>query len=406
MPRRAPAALALLGLAGTACLGGLDDAASAAGGHTQRPVSSVAVLASDNATFRVAANVAGATPRRTARLVTHDNRSVAGAIAADGEHGLLCADSNRIYPVRALRTKARLGQPIDASRFSGEGGKTFTFFCDGLSAHGGFALAAGDSQGVVQLVLRKGSWKVDRRVRTPGTNEAGRRHRPGWIRFAGPATSSTYRSVSVAPQVSRNAGRLAVSLDRADGTLAVVQDVGTPKAHYVGSLTTPRLVNHAAAYGTAGVAWQPAAGNRAIVATAHGFAVLDLGHPGHPRLLRSVTVGSGVSPRSLSVSADGNHLAVAAGNRVYGYGHVRDAVGHGRRFRLQTSFRLGRGRGELVTDVAYTPTDSLAVLHGVSGGAWSLTLVGRVPRGHHHVNHSMPTTRPGAAGSLTVWPPA
>jgi hypothetical protein len=374
------------------------------GSRAARQASSVALVGSANATFRVAKGVTGAKPRRTARLALHANRSVASSIAADGNTALACTDSTAVTPLHSLRTKAKADKPLNAARFSSEGGKGFIFFCEGVSLRGSFALVAGDSLGVAQLLRRHGTWKVDARVRSPGVNESGHAHRPGWIRFRKSGTSTRYTSVSVAPRPLRGGGYLAVAVNRQDGTVAVVKGAGTPQARQVGLLTSPRLADAAAEFGTGGVAWQPGAGNRALIATNEGFAVLDLRHPARPRLERATRVGSGAAPRSLTVSPDGDHLAVVAGRRVFGYRHLHAAVAKGRKPRLQTSFRLGGKGRDAPTDVAYTANGNLVVVHGDDRNGWSVTVVQRVTRGHHAVRGSMPTTRPAASGSLSVWP--
>jgi hypothetical protein len=188
----------------------------------------VALFGSDNATFRVAKGVAGAKPVRTARLASHDNRSVGSAISADGTSALACADSTSVYPVRGLRTRPKLGKPLNAARFSNEGGKGNVFFCDGVAQRRSFALVAGDSQGVAQLVRQHGSWKIDTRVHSPGVNEAGHRHQPGWVRFRKSGTSRRYTAVSIAPRPLHGGGFLAVAVDREHGTVAVVRGAGTP----------------------------------------------------------------------------------------------------------------------------------------------------------------------------------
>jgi hypothetical protein len=69
---------------------------------------------------------------------------------------------------------------------------------------------------------------------------------------------------------------------------------------------------------------------------------------------------------------------------------------------------MGDLDSERVSDVAYTDTDTLVVLHGddLVATDWSLTLVKKVPRGRHVVRGSTATTRPDVSGSLSVWPGA
>jgi hypothetical protein len=144
-----------------------------------------------------------------------------------------------------------------------------------------------------------------------------------------------------------------------------------------------------------------------VISTGSGFAVLDLRKPAVPALKVATTVAGGaVAPASITVSSDGDHLAVAVGSRVFGYANVLGAVKRGEAFRKQVSFRLGTESGELVDDVGYTLKDRLAVLHGKAGSTtgWGLTVVSRVPAGHHTVGASFRTTAPVTAGTLSVWP--
>jgi hypothetical protein len=409
MPRRTPAIVAAGALAALSALtaSGTGPAQASRGADPARhakPAASLALLASSNATFRVAKGVGGNKPHRIATLTTKNFRSVATGIDAHGNGGLVCADSNRIYPVRDLRTKPKRGRSIDVSAFTSEGGASFGFFCDGVSLHGSFALATGDSLGVLQLVRKHHSWKVDRRVHSAGLNEAGHPHKPGWIRFPGSLPAQEFDNVSIAPRPLKGGKYLAVAFDRPRGTLVVLKGVGTPHPRVVGSLSGPLLAGDKNSYGNGGVAWQPGAHDRALITTSVGFAVLDLRRPGRPLLRGSTRVGSGDGPVSITISADGNHVAVADDNAVYGYGRVRAAVAHGKRFKRQTRFRTGVAQDEEVRDVAYTADDDLIVLHGVPAKSWALTVVKKVTHGHHAVKGSMHTTEPDSAGSLSVWP--
>jgi hypothetical protein len=275
--------------------------------------------------------------------------------------------------------------------------------------HGTFALAGGGSQGLLQLVRTQGSWKIDQRVRSRGRNDAGNRHAHGWIDIRDSLTkSTTFTGVAIAPQ-ARNGQFLAVTVDRIKGTLVVLTGVGTSKPRAVGVLGSAALKHAAGGYGTGGVAFLPSSRDRALIATRTGFAVLDLHHPDAPQLRVKTRVGDGsVTPAGLTVSSDGDHVAVAAGAKIYSYRHVLAAVRQHKPFKRQTSFRLGDLGSERVSDVAYTDTDTLVVLHGddLVATDWSLTLVKKVPRGRDEVRGSSTTTRPDVSGSLSVWPGA
>jgi hypothetical protein len=276
--------------------------------------------------------------------------------------------------------------------------------------HGTFALAGGESQGLLQLVRKQGTWKIDQRVRSRGRNDAGQRHARGWIDIRDSLTrSTTFTGVAIAPKAQRNGQFLAVTVDRTKGTLVVLTGVGTSKPRAVGILGSAVLKYPSGGYGTGGVAFLPSSRDRALIATRTGFAVLDLHHPGAPKLRVKTRVGDGsVAPADLTVSSDGDHVAVAAGANIYAYRHALAAVKQRKPFKRQTTFRLSDLASERVSDVAYSDTDTLVVLHGddLVATDWSLTLVKKVPRGRHVVRGSTATTRPDVSGSLSVWPGA
>jgi hypothetical protein len=141
---------------------------------------------------------------------------------------------------------------------------------------------------------------------------------------------------------------------------------------------------------------------------APGFAVLGLNNPAHPRLKNKKTVSgaTGVSqPNSITISKDGDHVAVAVGNTVYAYKNVRAAITKGKPFKLQTSFHVSPDADDVITDVAYTSNDNLLVLHGngVTNTGWALTVVRKVPAGHHAIQGSTSTTPPEDRGTLSVY---
>jgi hypothetical protein len=141
-----------------------------------------------------------------------------------------------------------------------------------------------------------------------------------------------------------------------------------------------------------------------VIATTTGFALLDLSKPASPHLRLATAVGS--KPTGIAVSSNGDHVAVAAGSKIYGYSGLLAAMKHRGTFHRQTAFELSSSANQLVDDLAYTTGDVLVALHGSSttSTGWQLTLVGRVPAGHHQIKGSLTTTRPRKAGSLSVWP--
>ena len=147
-----------------------------------RPASSIAVFGSDNGVFHVVRAVNGTKAKKSAVLDTGPTAVATSINPVGGRDGLLCNTDDQIFAAKRLRTSPHmLGNTIDASRFTGEGGENYNMFCYSNAVHGGFGLATADSQGLVQLIRKKGHWKIDKRVKFPGLNNAGNPHRPGWI---------------------------------------------------------------------------------------------------------------------------------------------------------------------------------------------------------------------------------
>ena len=365
-------------------------------------------LFGDGADVQVATGVMGTRPHKSAVLALPNVPFATAVNPVGGKGGLLCDGSDHIYPVTGLRTTPGMsGNSIDGSAYGGEGGATYRFLCYGVAMRGSVALATGDSQGLLQVVRRNGGWRADARVQFPGVNDAGQPHVPGWIPFPDSSSVATvFNSVAIAPRPMANGRRLAVAIDREDHTVVVVGGVGTATPHVLGSLSAAGLDNTVADQGTGGLAFLPSSPDRAVLTTTTGFAVLNRHKPSEPRLRVRTTVGDGSGPPSaITVSSDSDHLAVAAGGRIYGYRNVLGAVRHGRPFRKQTSFEINAS--ETVGDLAYTGNDTLVVLHGdpVTAADWFLTLVDKVPLGHHAVRGSISTTKPSwASGTLSVWP--
>jgi hypothetical protein len=390
------------------------DGGAAATPHQDRAAKkadSVALFGAVDGGFQAVTGVAGSQPRDSKFF---DIGGVAAATAINprgATDGFLCSEGSRIKPVHGLRNTPRLSDPdIDASDFDNEGDDGYAFLCSGVAEHGSFALAGGASQGLLQLRRKDGRWKIDRRVHSPGTDDGAtpEPHRPGWINFRNSVTRSTlFTSVAIAPTPLRNGKFLAITIDREDGTLVVVTGAGTANPHAVGVLQSAALNTDDRAFGTGGMAFLPSSRDRAVIVTRNGFGVLDLKQPDRPRLRVKTTIGDGsVVPISITVSSDADHLAVAAGAKVYGYRNVLAAVKDGKPFKRQVSFRLNGSGAERVSDLAYTNNDTLVVLHGDDAVItdWSLTLVKKVARGRHVVRDSLATTLPGADGSLSVWP--
>lgn len=374
------------------------------------PAGTVALLAAGDADFQAVKGLTGSKPHKTRVFDLMNGHSVATTVnPVDGKDGLLCTDLGRIYRVRHLRTDPTLDRPaIDASTYTGEGDSAYGFFCGGVAVHGSFGLAMGNAQGALQLIRRHGEWKIDRRVQFHGVNESGDPHRPGWIRFPDtPGGATLFDNVAIAPTKTPSGKYLAVAMDRSDGALWAIIGVGTAHPRVLGSMETDKLRNLSASEGNGVISFIPGKPDRAMIGTATGFALLNLREPLHPQLRAQAPVGDGsVTPTSIAVSGNGNHLAVAVGDTVYGYGNVHDAIHRREAYRLQTSFTMHDTGVPVISDLAYTADDTLVVLHGdeASSSGWHLTLVRNVPKGHHAIQGSVPTTAPFGDGSMSVWP--
>jgi hypothetical protein len=53
-----------------------------------------------------------------------------------------------------------------------------------------------------------------------------------------------------------------------------------------------------------------------VVATSNGFKTIDLRKPAHPRFLAKTTAGTPGQTTAIAVAPDGNHVAVASGDKV------------------------------------------------------------------------------------------
>src|SRR5215208_1588261 len=308
MTRRTPALLAVGALtAMSALVAASADAATEQHGSVSREsdhrsvqiqsraaglAGSVALFGAGDGNFQAARGVTGSQPHKSG-LFDLDGDAVATAVnPVRGRDGLLCTSSDHIHPVKGLRATPQFGSDIDGSAYTDEGGVGYQYFCNGVAMHGSFALATGDSQGLLQLIRKNGEWKIDKRVQSSGLNDALQPHVPGWIDFRDSTTEATlFDTVVIAPKPMSNGKYLALAVDRRGDTVVVLSGVGTAKPRVLGALTDSALHNGAAYLGTGGVAFLPSSPDRAVIATHRGFAVLTTHTPSEPRLKVKTTVG-------------------------------------------------------------------------------------------------------------------
>jgi len=425
MSRRAPALAALATVTALSLLGATHaDARTSPRAAGAKNATSVALFAATNGDFQAVRGLTGYRAHKTALLNVgvRNTNAVAGSVnPVRGKDGLVCIRNHTIHQVDGLRRTPHLRDPgIDALAYTDEGGSGYRMVCHGIAVHGHFALVAGHSQGLLQLRRRHHVWKIDRRVHSRGVNDAGHRHVRGWIDVRDRVTKATMLdSVVIAPEPMPNGRYLALAGAREEpnplhDSIVLVTGIGTGKPRVRGAIKDDGLSIHDVSFGgrmdfgNGGLVFVPGTSQRAVALTRTGFAVLGLNDLAHPRLqLRTkidAAVGSPLDPSSLTISKNGKHLAVAVGNRVYGY---RDVIKGGKRhMKLQTSFTVSSDSRDAVTDLAYTPDNTLVVLHGSTQSTtdWFLTLVRKVPRGHHKILGSTRTTAPSDVGSLSIWP--
>jgi hypothetical protein len=387
---------------------------------TAKASGSVGVFGASLGDFQVVRGITGTKAEKSALLDVSDDIAIASVVnPVRGNDALFCDGDDKVFVAKHIRTSPQLLMtPINTHRFTGEGGSGYDSFCFGVAMHGKFALATADSQGLIQLIRKNGGWKIDTRVKFPGHNDADNPHRRGWIDVKDSTTKATLlNQVQIAPRALRNGKFLAVALDRDEDkakrdTAVVFSGIGTAKPKVMGAIDGRALAinddefGHMV-YGTGGMAFVPGSANKALILTRTGFAVLGLNNPAHPRLKNKKSIGGtgSAEPNSITISKDGDHVAVAVGSTVYAYKNVRAAIAKGKRFKLQTSFHVSSDVDDVITDVGYTSNNNLLVLHGPSSSdtGWALTVVRKVPAGHHVIKGSTSTTGPADRGSLSLY---
>ncbi len=387
---------------------------------TAKATGSVGVFGAADGDFQVVRAITGAKAKKSALLDVTTGDAIASVVnPVGGNDALFCDTDGKVFVAKHLRTSPHLLMtPINTHRFTDEGDLGYGSFCYGVAMHGKFALATADSQGLIQLIRKHGDWKIDTRVNSPGHNDAHNPHRRGWIDVKDSTTKATLlNQVQIAPKPLPNGKFLAVALDRDEDkakrdTAVVFSGVGTAKPKVLGAVHSRALAIEDdnfgdMVFGTGGMAFVPGSAKKALILTRTGFAVLGLNNPAHPRLKnrKSISGTGSAQPNSITISKDGDHVAVAVGSTVYAYKNVRAAIAKGKRFKLQTSFHVSSDIDDVITDVGYTSNNNLLVLHGPSSSStgWALTVVRKVPAGHHAIKGSTSTTAPEDRGSLSLY---
>lgn len=283
------------------------------------------------------------------------------ALDASGTKLLTAAHGNSVQLLNLSGATASQ-HAISLSQFGGEGGFGYDVLSQGVAIGPRFALVAVDEQGVVQLRATATGYVVDTRVTSPGLNEAGNAHAPGFIRV--PASGdSTYDGVAVSRVPLPNGKYLALTIDRSDETLQVIDGVGTATPKAVGFLFAPSLIEEDdfSDNGSGMMAFSPATPTLAVVATNTGFDVLDLTDPTHPTVKNETDFGFTGEISSLAVAPDGNTVAVADQGRIYVYTGILTTPVSEPLHRV-TSFDPALS-GDPVWSLAYTRNGRLLAVH-------------------------------------------
>ena len=293
------------------------------------PLSSAAFVPTSDTTLDVAGPVNSLTSAPgSATTLTHTGNTTAGsAIAPDGTNGLVGTNDGDLWPVSNPLSSPVIGPALDVSQFTGEGGSGFNVFTDGvaIAPDGTAGLATADSQGAIALTHSSGSWAVDTSVQSPGLNEAGNPHQPGWVRAPTIAADAIFYDGVVISQTKDAGGHyVGLLMDASDSTVAVVTGLGTSGTKVAGTATDTTNITFAYNgnddWGTGGMAFSPASASRAVVVTKNGFEVLDLSNPAAPTFGSLTPIAAASShngSQSIAVAPDGNHVAVAVNDQVY-----------------------------------------------------------------------------------------
>jgi hypothetical protein len=328
------------------------------------------------------------------------------AIDSSGANALVATDAGSVASLRTPGTRPRFGRLLNLNQFGGEGAPDFNFFSEGVAIRGNSALVTSDERGVVQLIRKSGTWRVDTRVHFPGKTDAGFPRARGFIPFPkGADPEEEYDGIAISPTALPNGKYLAVSVDHGERKLTVIEGVGTatPK---VATLSDPSLdfsSNFSPDIGNGGVAFSPATPTRAAIATATGFAVLNLSRPLHPKLQSPTLVGTATDAESIGVSPNGRFVVEAVADTAYVYSGLLTTAA-GSPLSPVSMIDAGDSVGEIF-DVAYFANSILAVVHGDSSNGYKLTMYKAATTATPTIaNSAQLAARPESSNTLSVWP--
>jgi hypothetical protein len=369
-----------------------------------KSATSLGLIGLDGNQTEVLQALSGGSPTKLGIVTSKFTEDIEGtAIDSSGANALIATNSGSVAALRSPRTRPRVGQLVNLSQFGGEGAPDFNFFSEGVAVRGNSALVASDERGVAQLIRKSGTWRVDTRVHFPGKTDAGFARARGFIAFPG-KEEDEYNGIAISPTSLPNGKYLAISVDHGGQRLTVIEGVGTAKPK-VAVLDDPSLDISGGLSpddGNGGVAFSPATPTRAVVATATGFAVLNLSRPMHPKLQSLTTVGTPEDAVSIAVAADGSHVVEAVADTAYIYSGLLTTAAAAPLSPV-SMIDAGDVSGGIF-DVAYLANSSLAVVHGDSTG-FKLTMYKSATTATPTIAHSATLAEePVGSNTLSVWP--
>ncbi|MBV9484948.1 MAG: hypothetical protein JO246_02715, partial [Frankiaceae bacterium] len=262
----------------------------------------------------------GKLARASTRAVPGADTVYCSAIDPAGKTALACRFTDSLYAMN-LASHVTPAPAIDLSAFGHEGRTNFSPYTKGVALGRGFGLVAVSETGVVQLREAGDVWSVDSRVQSPGLNDAGDAHAPGFITIPQqPLHHETFDGVALSPLPLKDGRYVAIAVDAYTNHVAVVAGVGT--AHpavtaLMGSFGLERT--ETSDVGSGGVAFSPVTPTTAVVMIAGGVAVLDLSDLSNPKRYRQAIGVPPMSIHSVAVAPDGDHVDIAAQNHLYIY---------------------------------------------------------------------------------------
>ncbi len=302
---------------------------------------SAAMVPTSDSTVDVAGpanSIQGSITGATTVTAVSGGEAAGSAMGPEGRTALVATTGDTISQVNDPLTPSPTVTSLDVGQFTGEGGSTYHVYVDGvaIAPNSTVGLATADEQGVIALKRTGATWGVDTSVQSPGLNQAGNPHQPGWIEAPPIANdaNNVYDGVTISATTGADGNYLGLLMDGESSTVAVVTGLGSSAAKVSGLLTdTTNIGGDESFYdysdwGNGGMSFSPTTATQAAVVTKDGFGVINLTNPAAPTLgsLTTVPGATGHGAQSVAVAPDGNHVAVAVGGVLSFYTGLRNAT--------------------------------------------------------------------------------